>query len=207
MVPMARLLVVTVGGAERVSMEPPKLVPAPTASQFAGPAQETPTREPIPVGTAWLVQLVAPSAVSRMLAAPTAVQLVALMQLTEERAVAPVGLPLSSHCTPPSVVEMTREPTATHVRTLEHEMPPRLLTSPGTDCGVQVLPPFVVLRTAATGPPDDDPTAVQWSVSTQEMDVKLDTVAGMCSDVHAVPPLVVTMMLGEPVPALKSLTA
>jgi len=43
---------VTVGGAERVSMEPPKLVPAPTASQFAGLAQETPSREPIPVGAA-----------------------------------------------------------------------------------------------------------------------------------------------------------
>jgi len=45
--------------------------------------------------------------------------------------------------------------------TLEHEMPPRLLTSPGTDCDVHVLPPFVVLRTEADAPPDDEPTAVQ----------------------------------------------
>ena len=102
---------------------------------------------------------------------------------------------------------MTREPTATHVKALEHETPLRLPTLGKTDGDVQELPPFVVLRTAAVGPPDDEPTATQWSVSTQEMAVKLDTVAGKLSRVHAVPPSVVTMMLGEPVPALKSLTA
>ena len=48
---------------------------------------------------------------------------------------------------------------------------------------------------------------MQWSVSTQEIAVKLDTVDGKCSVDHAVPPSVVTMMLGEPVPASKSLTA
>jgi hypothetical protein len=46
MVPTARLVVVTFGGAESVSIVPPKPVPAPTASQFAGPAQKTPSREP-----------------------------------------------------------------------------------------------------------------------------------------------------------------
>ena len=52
MVPTVRLLEVTVGGADRVSMVPPKFVAAPTASQFAGLAQETPTSEPTPLGTA-----------------------------------------------------------------------------------------------------------------------------------------------------------
>ena len=46
------------------------------------------------------VQLVPPFAVSRMFAPPTAVQLVVLMQLTAERAVAPVGLPMSCRWSP-----------------------------------------------------------------------------------------------------------
>ena len=51
MVPTVRLVVVTVGGADRVSIVPPKSVPAPTASQFAGPAQNTPKSDPTPEGT------------------------------------------------------------------------------------------------------------------------------------------------------------
>ena len=48
---------------------------------------------------------------------------------------------------------------------------------------------------------------MQWSESTQEMDVKLATVDGIDSGDHTLPPSVVTMMLGEPDPASKSLTA
>ncbi len=51
MVPMDRLVVVTVGGADRVAMVPPKSEFAPTASQLTGLAQATPKREPIPDGT------------------------------------------------------------------------------------------------------------------------------------------------------------
>ena len=68
-------------------------------------------------------------------------------------------------------------------------------------------PPLVVLRIAAAGPPEEEPTAVQWSESTQEIAVKLDTVDGKYSSDHTVPPWIVTMMLGEPDPASKSPTA
>jgi len=142
-----------------------------------------------------------------MLSPPTAVQLVVLIQLTEDSTVPPAGLPESSHSDPPSVVTITCEPVATHVVSLEHEIPSRFTTPGGTVPGVQVVPPSDVARMAPVGPPDDEPTAVQWSASTHEMAVKSVTVPGKCSDDHVLPPSVVAMMLGEPVPVLKSLTA
>ena len=51
MVPIARLVVVTLGGADNVSIVPPKFEPAPVATQLAEEAQETATREPTPLGT------------------------------------------------------------------------------------------------------------------------------------------------------------
>ena len=142
-----------------------------------------------------------------MLDPPTAVQSVALMQLTEESVVPPAGLPKSPQCEPPSVVAITWEPVATHVVSLVHEMPSRVATLGKFAGGTQVAPPSEVERMAAVGPPDDEPTAVQWSASTHEIAVKSVTVPEKLSCIHVPPPLLVAMMLGEPVPALKSLTA
>ena len=44
MVPTVRPVVVTLGGAERVAMVPPKFVPVPTASQLTGLAHMTPDK-------------------------------------------------------------------------------------------------------------------------------------------------------------------
>jgi hypothetical protein len=77
----------------------------------------------------------------------------------------------------------------------------------GTDCDIQVWPPFVVARIAAPGPGDSVPTAVQCVVSAHEIAVKLVTVEGASSTVHEVPPFVVPMMLGEFGPEAESLTA
>ncbi len=76
MVPVGNAVVVTVGGADSVSIVPPKLEPEPTASQLAGLAHDTPWREATPAGVAWLVQLAPASTVTRIAAAPTAVQVV-----------------------------------------------------------------------------------------------------------------------------------
>jgi len=105
------------------------------------------------------------------------------------------------------VVAITADPAARHVVSLEQEIPWSLVTPAGTVCGVQVPPPFVVLRMAASGPTDEEPTALQFRESAHEMAVKLVTVDGMCSADQIVPPSVVTMMLGESSPELKSLTA
>jgi hypothetical protein len=59
-----------------------------------------------------------------------------------------------------------------------------------------------VFRSAIPGPPEDDPTAVQWKESTQEIPVKFVTVDGKLSGDHEVPPFVVTIMLGKPVAVL-----
>ena len=139
-------------------------------------------------------------------APPTAVQLLALMQLIAKgwwRRRGPHVAPLRA----PSVVVITCEPTAMHDVSLEHAMPLRPATPVGTDWGVHVVPPLVVLRIDADGPPDEEPTAVQSSESTQEIAVKLETVDGNDSNDHTVPPSVVTRILGEPDPASKSLTA
>jgi hypothetical protein len=77
----------------------------------------------------------------------------------------------------------------------------------GTDCGIQVWPPFVVARIEAPGPGDAEPTAVQCVVSAQAMAVKSLTVEGAYSTVHEAPPFVVPMMLGEVGPDAESLTA
>ena len=68
-----------------------------------------------------------------------------------------------------------------------------------------MVPPSVVLRMAAPGPTEDEPTAVQYDAPTQEIAVKSVTVSGNVWDVHVLPPSVVTMMLGDVEP--KSLTA
>jgi hypothetical protein len=207
MVPTLRLVVVTDGGADRVSMVPPKSVPTPTATQFAGPTQDTPRSEATPEGTTWSVQFAPPSAVTRMFVPPTAVQLLALTQLTDVRGVPPAGLPRSLHCAPPLVVPMTVDPVARHAVSVEQEIPSKLVTPLGGVCGDQMAPPSVVLRMAAPGPMEEEPTALQFSGSEQEMAVKLVTVAGICSANHVVPPFVVTMMLGESMVESKSLTA
>ena len=67
----------------------------------------------------------------------------------------------------------------------------------GTDCGIQVWPPFVVARMEAPGPGEAEPTTVQCIVSAQAMAVKSFTVEGASSTVHEAPPFVVPMMLGE----------
>ena len=102
MVPTVRLVVVTLGGADRVSMVPPKLEPLPTAMQLTELAQATPAREPTPAGAAALLQPVPPSVVVRMVVPPTAVQVDELMQLREAKFVDPAGVPRSFHVVPPS---------------------------------------------------------------------------------------------------------
>jgi hypothetical protein len=141
-----------------------------------------------------------------MLRPPTAVQFVVLMQLMASNGV-PTGSPRSVQVEPPSAVLTTWDPVATHVVSLEQEMPSRLVVETGTVCGVHLPPPFVVFRMAAPGPPDDVPTAVQVSASAQEIPVKLVTVAGNVWADHDAPPLLVLMMLGTPLPVLKSPTA
>ncbi len=68
-----------------------------------------------------------------------------------------------------------------------------------------MAPPSVVLRIAAPGPTEDEPTAVQFDVPMQEIAVKSVTVSGNVSSVHVLPPSVVAIMLGNVEP--KSLTA
>ena len=68
-----------------------------------------------------------------------------------------------------------------------------------------MMPPSVVLRMAAPGPTEDDPTAVQYDGLAQEIAVKSVTVIGNVWVVHVLPPSVVTTMLGDVEP--KSLTA
>ena len=117
----------------------------------------------------------------------------------------PAGVPRSFHVVPPSVVSITSEPTATHDVSLEHETPFRLASEGTTVGGCQRVPPSVVLRMAAPGPTEEEPTAVQYDAPTQEIAVKSVTVSGNVWDVHVLPPSVVTMMLGDVEP--KSLTA
>jgi hypothetical protein len=204
MVPTGRLVVVTLGGADRVSMVPPKLEPLPTAMQLTELAQDTPTREPTPAGAASVLQPDPPSVVVKMVVPATAVHVDELMQL-REASVDAAGVPRSFHVVPPSEVLITSDPTATHDVALEHETPSRLTTEGRTVGGCQVAPPFVVLRMAAPGPTEDEPTAVQFDAPTQEIAVKSVTVSGNVSGVHVLPPSVVTMMLGAVEP--KSLTA
>ena len=205
MVPTVRLVVVTLGGADRVAMAPPKFAPVPTASQFTGLAQATPRKEATPDGAGSLVHVVPPSVVVRMSAPPTAVHVDVLMQLTDSRLVAPAGVPRSLQVEPPSVVPTTWVPVAKQVVSLEHEMPLRTVAAAGGVCGTQVDPPSCVARITPPGPTDDTPTAVQCSASAQEMPVKLVTVPGNGSDAHDSPASSVAMMLGAELP--KSLTA
>ena len=44
---------------------------------------------------------------------------------------------------------------------LGQDTPVNVVAAAGTVCGTQVVPPFVVDRMMACGPPDDTPTAVQ----------------------------------------------
>ena len=106
MVPTARLVVATSGGADKVAMVPPKLVPVPTASQLTGLAHMTPDRAATPEGALSLVQAPPPLAVAMMLVPPTAVQIVVLMQLMDSRVVDPIGVPRSLQVDPPFVVPM-----------------------------------------------------------------------------------------------------
>jgi hypothetical protein len=205
MVPTERLVVVTLGGAERVAMAPPKFASLPTASQLTGLAQATPRREATPDGARPLVHPVPPSVVVRMLAPPTAVHVDVLMQLIDCKAVAPPGVPRSSHMEPPSVVPTTSDPVAKQVVSLAHETPLRTVAAAGGVCGTQVDPPFPVARITPPGPTDDTPTAVQCRASAQEMPVKLVTVPGNASGAQDSPALSVAMMLGAELP--KSLTA
>jgi hypothetical protein len=104
MVPTARLVVVTSGGADRVSIVPPKLSPAPTATQLTGPEHDTASSEPTPEGAGVRLQVEPASVVVTMLVAPTAVHDVVLIQLMPELAVVPAGAPRSDQWAPPSVV-------------------------------------------------------------------------------------------------------
>jgi hypothetical protein len=156
------------------------------------------------------VQLEPAFIVLSMLVPPTAVQEVVLMQLMLDRVVAPApppaGAPRSDQLVPPLVVLTTWAPTAKHVVSLGQAIPSSAPVYPGTACGAHVWPPFVVARMEAPGPGDAEPIAVQSDASAQAMAVKLLTVLGVSSTVHA-PPFVVPMMLGEFLPEAKSLTA
>lgn len=119
------------------------------------------------------------------------------MQLMPESEVAPAGVPRSTQCAPPSVVPMTWAPEAKQLMSLGHAIASSGPVYPlGTDCEVQVWPPFVVVRMAAPGPGDAEPIAVQCVVSAHAMAVKSLTVDGVASIVHVAPPFVVPMMLG-----------
>jgi hypothetical protein len=96
-------------------------------------------------------------------------------------------------------------PTAKHVASFTHEMPFRVVALGGGVCGVQVVPPFVVVKIAEPGPTDGTPMAVQFSESEQETSVKLEIDAEKDSVVQLAPPFDVAMMLGPEAP--KSLTA
>jgi hypothetical protein len=104
---VARPVVVIEGGAESVTMTPPKLVARPTATQLAVLMHDTPNKEPTPVGAVCSVHPVPPDVVLRMVPAPTAVHMVELRQDTPESGVAPAGVPSSVHVEPPFVVAMT----------------------------------------------------------------------------------------------------
>jgi hypothetical protein len=204
MVPTERLVVEILGGADRVVMVPPKFEATPAATQLAVVTHDTPERDPTPDGGAMVVQEAPPLVVLTMFVPPTAVHVDALMQLTEVKVVEPAGVPRSFHCEPPLSVPIAWDPVARQVVSVEHEMPSRAVPD-GAVCGTQVPPPLVVLRIAAPGPPAEEPTAVQCVESTQEIPVKLLTVAGNVSDDHIVPPSVETMMLAAAAP--ESLTA
>src|ERR1700734_3824075 len=178
MVPTVRLALVMFGGADNVAMAPPELTSVPTTSQFTGLAQATPSREATPDGAGSFVHVVPPSVVVTMSAPPTAAQVGELMQLTDSRLVAPAGVPRSLQVEPPSDVPTRWDPVAKQVVSLEHEMPLRTVAAAGGVCGAQVEPPSFVARITPPGPTDDTPTAVQRSVSAQEMPVKLVTVPG-----------------------------
>jgi hypothetical protein len=178
MVPPGRLVVVTLGGAERVAMMPPTFVPVPTASQLAGLAHPTPDRAATPDGADWFVHALPPLVVVMMWAPPTAVQVEALMQLTDSSGVGPAGVPRSLQLEPPFVVLITCEPVAKQVVSFAHETPFRLVTAAGGVWGIQVVPPFAVARITALGPPDETPTAVQCAASGQEIPVKVVTIPG-----------------------------
>jgi hypothetical protein len=178
MVPPGRLVVVTLGGAERVAMTPPKFVPVPTASQLTGLAHPTPANEATPEGADCGVHPLPPSVVVMIVAPPTAVHVETLMQLIDSMAVDPTGVPRSFQVVPPFVVLITWEPVAKQVVSLGHETPSRLVTRVGGVCGIHVAPPFVVPRITACGPPDEAPTAVQWVAPGQEIPVKVVTIPG-----------------------------
>jgi hypothetical protein len=105
-VPTVRLAVVTVG-AEMASIVPPKLEPAPTVTQFTGPAQDTPRREPTPVGALVGFQFDPPLAVLMMVVPPSAVQAVEVMQLIATSVVPSAWPPRSDHAVPPLLVSIT----------------------------------------------------------------------------------------------------
>jgi hypothetical protein len=200
------LVVVIVGGAERVAMSPPKWVVVPVATQLALPAHETPRREPTPDGAATWVQEAPLSTVSRMVVPPRAVQLDALKHETADRVADPSGVPRSFQTAPPSVVPMACEPTAMQSVVVAQEIPLSVLTPAGGVSGDQDEP-FVVVTMAALVPPDEEPTATQLRALAQEIPVKFVTVAGIDSEVHVDPPFVVPTMLGEPAIESKALTA
>jgi hypothetical protein len=99
-------VVVTVGGADNVAINPPLFVPVPVTTQFTGLAHAMPRSALTPDGPDWVLQLAPPSVVVTMLAPPVAVHVVPLMQLMALRAVDPAGAPRSFHWEPPSVVSM-----------------------------------------------------------------------------------------------------
>src|SRR5580692_8794769 len=97
MAPAGRVVVITLGGARRVTIAPPPLVPLPPATQLAGPRQFTATRSETPAGAVCGFHAAPPSAVWRMFVPPTAVQMVALLQETDDSAVEPSGSPRLFH--------------------------------------------------------------------------------------------------------------
>ena len=205
MVPVGNVFVVTVGGAESVSIVPPKFEPEPTASQFAGLAHDTSMRAATPAGTVCPTQLAPPSAVTEIAPDPTTVQAVALMQLTPVSMV-PAGLPRSFHCEPASVVATTAEPVATHDVSVLHDTAFSVVTPAGTLCGDHVVPPLTVEMMATPGPVEDTPTAVQSWLPAQDTPLKSVMVAGKLWGVHEVPPFVVAMIAGADVSNLLTAT-
>ena len=113
-----------------------------------------------------------------MVEPPTAVHSDALTQLTDCKAVDPAGVPWSLQTEPPSVVAMTWAPAARQVVSLGQEMPLRLVIAVGGVWGTQLVPPLLVERITALGPPEESPTAVQCMASGQEIPVKLVTTPG-----------------------------
>jgi hypothetical protein len=206
MVPTGRAAVVMEGGADNVATVPPKLPAAPTATQFAAPAHDAPSREATPAGARSTVELAQPFEVLMMLAPPTAVHVEELMQLIAARGV-PAGLPNGRQVDPPSVVPTSSDPEVKHVVLETHEIPVSEVTPVGTDWGDHVVPPFDVEMIAGPGPSDDVPIAVQWRLSGQAMPLKLVIVAGIGSGDQVAPPFVVPMMLGAALFESNSLTA